>query len=711
MKIELSMLPKASKQRVQRNVLYATLSILSVIVLSSCASLRGPAYQLSQKDETDFAKPLRVSKVQEKDNVNVLVEGEEAEEATFKVVKPPRLSVPDAADVAEKVMVPKLEDRLVQQQSYNDLPVGVFINEAYGNQLGLDFIMQPSIKSAPDLITLRLNSKLTQKDFYILVTKTLASYGITTFERDGVLVFDYSATAADETPIMMSGQALPEVPAGNRPVFYIYPLSAVRTPDVRSLLSQLFPNKNELTVSEDSMRNALIIKGKSQRVKEAVAAIRLLDKPPMAGMYSAIVQPVISTAAELSTNLLNILQTEGFTVDEGKGNSPVRLLPIETTNQLVVFAKSEDVLDYILQWARKLETQRQNEVKNGLFSYQVQSTKASHIVSLLNQLGVANGAVSSGDNSGNQGGSGQQRQSQSSRGNSEINGNYAVDELLNTILFSGSSKDWLQALPMIKKLDRPAPSVMIEVILAEVSLEESEESAIEWIFKSSIDSFNAVGSTIGSLGYSGGGFNYTLASGSQTRAQLNFLYENSRSKIRSRPRLMVKSGEEASIDVGDRVPIITSNVQSTVSENAQLIQQVSYQETGVLLDIKPTVHATGFVDIEISQELSEAINTDSSAINSPTIRTRSLQTSLTLRDGGSVLIGGLIRASEGDGEVGVPVLGKLPGIGKLFRGDNMSQRRTELVIMVIPYILSSPDESESLSDELQKARMEVINSY
>lgn len=699
---------KSSKYPVKTISTKLSLSLLTILLVTACSSLRGPAYQLSQKDEKDFSTPLRVSKSNYGEAEQTLLKSQDSQQLEFSIARPPHLTVAEASDIAQEIVVPKLSDSLVQQQSYNNLPVSVFINEAYGNQLGLDFIIQPTIKNAPDLITLRLNSKLTQKEFYVLVTKTLSSYGITTFERDGVIVFDYSASASEDTPILMSGSALPEVPSGNRPMFFIYPLSAVKTTEIRFLLTKLFPNKNELEISEDIIQNAITLKGKPSKVKEAVSAIKLLDKPAMSGMQSAIIQPVISTAPELSKNLLNILQTEGFTIKEGASNSPIRLLPLETTNQLIVFAKSEEVLSYVLQWARNLESQRQKEVQSGLFSYQVQSTQASHIVNLLNQLGVANGSVSL-----NAPESRQQENSKSSSSliNENVKGRYAVDELLNTILFSGSSKDWLQALPMIKRLDRPAPSVMIEVILAEVSLEESEESAIEWLFKSSVDSFNAVGSTLGAMGYSGGGFNYVLGNGEQTRAQLNFLYENSRSTIRSRPRLMVKSGEEASIDVGDRVPIITSNVQSTVSENAQLIQQVSYQETGVLLDIKPTVHATGFVDIEIAQELSEAVNTDSSAINSPTIRTRSLNTSLTLRDGGSVLIGGLIRANEGEGEVGVPILGKLPGIGKLFRGDNMEQRRTELVIMIIPYILSSPDEAESLEDEFQRARMDVINSY
>ena len=173
---------------------------------------------------------------------------------------------------------------------------------------------------------------------------------------------------------------------------------------------------------------------------------------------------------------------------------------------------------------------------------------------------------------------------------------------------------------------------------------------------------------------------------------------------------MVKSGHEASIEVGYRVPTVTSQIQNSVTENDSFLTQVSYQETGVLLDIKPTAHATGFVNIEISQELSEASAKDISAIDSPTISTRSRSTTLTLRDGGAVLIGG-IWATDVDVDRDVPVLGKLRLICKLFRGDFLQNNGTELMMMVIPYILRSPDEVPSLSDEFQIGRLELIETY
>jgi len=497
---------------------------------------------------------------------------------------------------------------------------------------------------------------------------------------------------------------LPEVPSGSRPVFQIYPLTSVSTPEVRGLLSQIFP-KNSLDIIEDISRNALILKGNRKKVKEAVDAITILDRPAMAGMESAIIRPVINSVEELSASLFQILETEGYRIKNGSSNSPIRLLPLSTTGQLIVFTKSKEVLDYIIGWAKTLESQRQSEVQKGLFSYQVQSTQATHIVDLLRQLGVAQGGAGAVATSNE---AGSASNASTSAASSSAQGRYAVDEQLNTILFSGSGKDWLQALNMIKRLDKPAPSVMIEVILAEVTLDEEDQSAIEWLAKGAVDSLDVVGKTLGGLGYTGAGLDLTFSNAGDTRLALNFLYRNTRSTIRSRPRIMVKSGQEASIDVGDRVPIITGNVQSTVTNNASIVQQVSYVDTGVLLDIKPTVHATGFVDIEISQELSEATIDENPTINSPTISTRSINTTLTLRDGGSVLIGGLIRSSDSEAETGVPVLGKLPGIGKLFRGDSGTQRRTELMVMIIPYILNGPDEAESLRDELQKDRMQII---
>ena len=121
------------------------------------------------------------------------------------------------------------------------------------------------------------------------------------------------------------------------------------------------------------------------------------------------------------------------------------------------------------------------------------------------------------------------------------------------------------------------------------------------------------------------------------------------------------------------------------------------------------MHASGFVEIEVRQELSEATATSSSNIDSPTILNRRLSTTVNLRDGGSVLIGGLISSTMSEGEQGVPILGRIPVVKELFSAGTNDQVRTELMVMIIPYILNSPDEAEALTDELQRVRMKSLS--
>ncbi|MBT1064892.1 type II and III secretion system protein [Bowmanella sp. Y26] len=692
----------------------ALLVTLTLGSLVSCATLKGPAYQVAQQDDEIFSTPLRDPKTPVQDQATTLSKSETSLRPGMEIFDAPHLSPELAEEQAKEYVIPGLTEQPVSRLAFNNMPVGTFINEVFGNQLGLNFIVEPSVSNAADLVTMRITSQVSQKELYNLAITTLRTYGVFTYVRDNVLVFDFSSNAtSNEQPLLVSGRALPEVPATSRPVFYIHPLVATTTPMVRSWLTQMFPNK-ELTVKEDPARNALILQGSSRIVEQALAATKLLDRPTMDGMYSRVIRPDISTVDDLAKDLEKVLLGQGYSVRIGDGASAIRLLPLSSSGQLVIFARSADVLNHVIDWAKTLEKERHSTVESGLFSYQVQSTQASHIVNVLNNLGVASyraaaretsslGTSSSGNSQPSQ------RSSQSNAiSNDDAKGKYAVDEHLNTILYSGSGKDWLQILPIIKSLDKPAPSVMVEIILAEVKLDDTEQTGIDWIRKAANTSVSGTPNSL--LDINNTGLNLTLNSAGITRAVLSAFYKNQNTSIRARPRIMVKSGGEAKIEVGDEIPVLTSNSQSTTNSDAPIIQNISYRNTGILMEVRPTVHATGFVDIEINQELSEALGNATSEIDSPTVSKRKISTTVSLRDGGSVLLGGLIRSTASVTDSGVPYLSKLPLLGKLFRNDDEDRKRTELMIMVIPYVLSSPDEAEALTDELQRKRFDELST-
>ncbi len=709
---------KIQSAQIKNSIVKIVFLVCSLILLSNCANFRGPASKLAKNDEKVFATPLREPKQTSQDTSTIIEDNTILQNNGLTIGKAPTLSLKQHQEVAHKTVIPTLDsNKKISRLSFNNMSVNTFINEVFGNQLGLSFAIEPKVAEAEDLVTLRLAKEMTHEELYRIATQTLAPYGVTTSLSNQVLRFSYSEEASSgDTPLLVSGRALPAVPSSNRPLFYIYPLESVSSSNIRTYLMQLFPS-NELSVEQEIFSNSLILKGANHKIEQAIAAIRVFDKPVMSGMLSRIISPSVVTATELASNLELVLKNEGFSVKQNSElGASVKILPLESTGQVIVFAKSNEVLDHILNWSRTFEVERQTDIQKGLFSYQVENTLASHIVSVLNNLGVASvtglsnsspeSTTLTGDNAPTQN---RQQSFQRGRINDPSKGMYTVDEQLNTILFSGSGKEWLQVLPIIKKLDKPTPSVLVEVILIELNLDEEEESGVEFFAKTNIGGIATTLSTVDSFSLSKLGLNlFGLNSAGDTRAAISAFYKNNKANIRSRPRLMVKSGGNATINVGNSFPIVTSTIQSTESDNAPVREQVTYQDTGVFLDIKPTVHASGIVDIEINQQLSEVV--DSESEGNPTLLNREISTTVTLKDGGSVLIGGLISSRSSDVEQGIPVLGKLPGIGKLFRKDSNVEARTELMVMIVPYILSSPEEAQSLTDELQNQRIKTVNN-
>ena len=292
-------------------------------------------------------------------------------------------------------------------------------------------------------------------------------------------------------------------------------------------------------------------------------------------------------------------------------------------------------------------------------------------------------------------------------------GGLVVDENRNLILFRGSGRDWAEILSVIEVLDKPVPSVLVEVVMAEVTLSDVEGSGFDFVLKAALDRYGISAGTRGALGVQASGLSATFDSRGQTRAMLGLFYEDTRVVIRSRPRVLVRSGQTANIDVGNEIPIITQTADSGTETggNTNFLQQVSYRKTGVQMDITPVVQASGRVDLDITQTLSEARPTAATSLQgSPTILNRSLTTSLTLRDGGALLMGGLISGTRSGGDTGVPGIARVPVLGRLFRADSYQEDRTELVILVIPYVVADYEEGWELTERI-KEQLELHEQF
>jgi general secretion pathway protein D len=157
---------------------------------------------------------------------------------------------------------------------------------------------------------------------------------------------------------------------------------------------------------------------------------------------------------------------------------------------------------------------------------------------------------------------------------------------------------------------------------------------------------------------------------------------------------VARSGSEAQILVGTDVPIITSQraANNQTGGDTDILQTVQYRQTGVILNMRPVVYGDDRVDIELFQEVSSQEPNRTSSISSPVILNRSVTTQLSLREGMTAVIGGLIQDNYSREQRGVPFLKDTPLVGAAFRSDSVAGTKVELLILVTPYILRTDDE-------------------
>lgn len=243
---------------------------------------------------------------------------------------------------------------------------------------------------------------------------------------------------------------------------------------------------------------------------------------------------------------------------------------------------------------------------------------------------------------------------------------------------------------------------LIEVTIAEIRLTDTLNLGVEWAIRNAgIDGNKLSFGTLGALGIGSSGLSFAVLNDvGQTRAVVNALAKDERFSILSSPRLLTKSGSEARIQVGSEVPILTSqqSTSTNVQGNPTILQAIQYRSTGVLLSVKPTIHAGDRIDIEVSQEVSEATTNTTSDISSPVISNRKVATNLTLKDGATVILGGLISENRDLTDTGIPFLKDVPGLGALFRTQGTTNRKTELIILITPYIIDSDEQAKTITD-------------
>lgn len=666
-----------------RNPLFALVLLLA---MSACASI----------DDPFIPAPLEKPSLREGglSNPNAARQPERPENIAFyQTPKPPAATRTSAGRPAAPPVVDP-EDDAIATVTLENMPLPQFVNAIYGAILKRNVSIDAQVASRADMVTFRTGKPLSSTQIFTAAQALLRSYGIAVYDYSGTLRVVPENNQTGMTPEIRRGKASPDVPASLRPVFYLAELENVQPGQIGSWLKVLFQGR--LTVQDDAPRNAILLSGQSDTVSAAMEAIQMLDQPLMRGRLSARIAPVFWSADEMAKRLTEMLQAEGYAVGtQATALAPIVILPIGPVNSVVIFAGNEEIINHILRWAQDLDQSPQGRAGN-FINYQVRNTDAAELAKTLSDvMGMTAGGGSAIGAPG-----GAPAQVSGSSGSRVV-----VNPAANSLIIKTIPAEFQQWHGLLQELDRPARNALIMATVAEIRLTEDEQFGFQWMlkqfasngYKVNLGTSNAIGTTAAE-----GIFRIGIASGADPRAFLTALASSNKIRILSNPSVMARNGQEASIQVGQEVPIITgqmSNADTGGAASGSVLQTVQYRSTGVILRVKPVIHAGGRIDLDVSQEVSAAQKNETGVDSSPIILTRRIETKLTVSDGNTLLLGGLMQEQRTAGNAGIPWLKDIPYAGRLFRTTESDvSERTELVILLTPYVIEDDFDAQSITE-------------
>jgi general secretion pathway protein D len=273
---------------------------------------------------------------------------------------------------------------------------------------------------------------------------------------------------------------------------------------------------------------------------------------------------------------------------------------------------------------------------------------------------------------------------------------------------------------LIGELDAAHPQALIKVVFLEVTHNDSSDIGIEGSVTKKLGASSIVGSfsnvfglaSAGAIPVPPGAGLYSVL-GRDFQATIRAIASAGKTEILSRPSILVRNNQQATINLGKQVPLITNTRFDTLGNQ---INSVTYHNTGIILQVTPFITLeSGSVEMIVSPQISELadrtewipISTANGGVSAPVINSRTADTVVVAPDGQTVIIGGLMQNSKSSSDSKIPLLGDIPLLGALFRRKVKSDVKTELIIFLTPHIIQQPKLLASVASK-ERANSEVL---
>ena len=542
----------------------------------------------------------------------------------------------------------------------------------------------------------------------------------------------------------------------------ILPLKHVSVDTIQKIMDG-FASKSGMVRAVPS-QNILLIQGSSADRQTALETALAFDQDWMKGQSVGIF-PVTSSAPEVIIAELQRIMDSG---EGNAAPGLLQFQPIARMNSILVIARRNDILKTAAVWISRLD--RADNAANSTRVYRVKYGDAKQIAGVINDaFGSGSGSeTNNGDvsllstrsddagsaslqkpengempsnngapqgrmpnsnspdpNTGifgnnnifaasNFGGTqGSQTATQSGGDNTGKSDNKRIritpDPITNSLLIFADQETAAMILRVIERLDRPRLQVAIEATIAEVSLNKSLEYGVQYFLNNGRNNPGSIGLNSGenkTIGQNLPGFNFLLGSQTDPSVILSALSGQTNVKVLSNPSLVVLDNQVASLQVGDQVPVATSQATLVGSGNTgnnafPVANNIDYRNTGVILRVLPRVSANGNVTLEIEQEISNVVDNTTKSSLTPSVSQRRVKSSIAVASGQTVLLAGLISDRQQGARSGIPILEKIPFLSDLFAQNQTTANRTELIIFIKPQIIQEALDARAIAVQMR----------
>lgn len=575
-----------------------------------------------------------------------------------------------------------------------NMPLSDFVIYALGETMKIAFVMDEKIMANKEPVTLRMPEAMAADKALEIVVGLFEKHGIFLDERAGAL-YILSKPPQPPPPDAYSVKIGRNVSDSPGEILQIVPLKHSRFMEIEPILKEV--SRTSIQIKSSRNGNILYMYGRAEQIRKVLDVLETFDIPYFEGKKLYLLRFTYMKADDFINELKIILTGLGYRVAAAAEDPGPLFLHLRQLNAVLLVSPDDKTSRYVLEWKDKLDTAESAGAEERAFSYMPKYTKASDLVKSIQTLyGIAAPADPAQK-------AGAQKPAAAGQTVSQSGMKISADDGRNIVVVVGTPLAYKVILSLLKDMDIPPRQVLIEATVVELTLTDELKYGVEWYLRNNQEKGIYTLGTLGKLGLSPLGLAYQFVSDtSNVQALVSAMATQNRANILSTPRLMVLDNKEATIQIGSDVPTVTGEISttSTTTTAPNVLRNIAYRNTGVMLRVKPTINTDGMVTLDIGQEVSQP--GAPGVGDSPVILTRRLSTSVIVGHGQTIALGGLMKDNEGEATSKVPIIGDIPLIGNLFKYTSKTKEKTELLILVTPTILTTMDDSVKITEELKK---------